>query len=791
MIKNYFKIAWRNLLNHKFYSAISISGLTIGLSVGILILIWVQDELSFNNQINQENSIYRVNSKLGTDENTQAWPVSPGPVAAFAISDIPKVKSAVRVLLNYHYSLFTYEDEVYEYENSQYIDPEFFNMFKVKFLRGNKENPFPDNQSIVITASIAKKIFGNQDPIGKTITAERKHAFTVTAVVKDLPENSSLNIDIFFPISIKENEYTGTGYWKSLDSDWGNFRYVTYLELAEKTSAEEIAFQLSEINRKNDPNAITDQTADVYALQNISTLNLYNADGSPALIQTVQIFSIVALLILLIASINYINLSTARSMQKAREVGIRKVIGAEKKQLFFQFIIESVLYFFIALVLACALTYLLMPYFNAISGKEISFDLLDARILKTIGLTVIGTLLASSIYPAVLLSSFKPLQAIKGKILPGVGNVVFRKVLVTLQFTFSVILIIGTLVIGKQLTYINSLDPGYNREQVLTFGMRDGMNKHLEAVKAEISKEPGIIDFAVLRSPFLNNGNSTGDTEWDGKMENSDFIIKQFGTDEKFIPLMNIEFVEGENFKGIKSDTTRYILNETAVREMGIKDPIGKRFALHDVEGTIVGVVKDFNFNSLKQKVMLSVFFYNPEGYNFYIKVNGKQSKKAILSLETIWKRYNAGFPFNYTFLDTDYEVMYRSDRRTESLFTIFSCIAIFVSCLGLFGLVTHTAQQKKKEVGIRKVLGASVFQITYLISWDFLKLILLATLIASPIAWYFMREWLQDFAYRIEIEWWMFFVAGLIAILIALITVSFQAIKAAIANPVKSLRTE
>jgi putative ABC transport system permease protein len=477
-------------------------------------------------------------------------------------------------------------------------------------------------------------------------------------------------------------------------------------------------------------------------------------------------------------------------MIRAKEVSIRKIVGAQKTQLFAQFIIETVLFFGIALVFAFVLITLLMPYYNQISGKHMHLNLADTAVWKIVSITVIGTLLASSIYPSILLSSFEPLKALKGKLTLGIGNVTFRKILVTTQFVFSVTLIIVTLVIGKQLKYIREKDPGYDRSQVFSFQIGE-MQKHQDVVKTELRNQPGVEAVTSSDNKLVNNRNTTAGVDWDGKDANSGFIIHHLGIDEKFIPLMKIKLLAGTNFSGVKSDSAHFILNETAVKLTGIKNPIGKRLKLQETEGTIIGVVKDFNTASLKERIEPTVIYYEPNGYLLYVKTTGRNAAKAIAAATRLWNRYNPGFPFEYNFMDEEYGNLYKTELRTGVLFNIFSAIAIIISCLGLLGLATYTAQIMTKEIGIRKVLGASVSSIVALVSKDFLKLVLLSIAIGSPIAWWAMNKWLQSFVYRIDINWVIFLLAGLFSIGIALITISFQSVKAAIANPVKSLRSE
>ena len=789
MIKNYFKTAWRNLVKNKFYSVINIAGLTLGLAIGILILLWVQDELSFDSFHTKTKNIYRVNAFFGSGSAKTVWDNIQAPVATYALKEIPGVKNAVRINHGYS-SVFSYRDKLLREENTAYIDPSFFRMFDFKWLKGSSTNPFPNDQSVIITQSTARKYFGNENPIGKVLQQDHKNNYTVSGIIADFPDNSSINYDMLFSMNLRAKDYNGKGYYKSLDSNWGNCGFITFFEIEPGTPIKPIGEKLIRIQAKNAPGTKVSLKDDIFRLQPLSKIHLYQVDGSASGMQTVNIFLIVAVLILLIACINYVNLSTARSMIRAKEVSIRKIVGAQKVQLFAQFIIETVLFFSIALVFAFVLITLLMPYYNQISGKHMHLNLADPALWKIVLLTVTGTLIASSIYPALLLSSFEPLKALKGKLMLGIGNVTFRKVLVTTQFIFSVTLIIVTLVIGKQLKYIREKDPGYDRSQVFSFQMGE-MQKHPDVVKAELRNQPGIEAITSSDNKLVDNKHYTGGADWDGKDPNVTTIIHHLGIDEKFIPLMKIKLLAGANFAGVKTDTAHFILNETAVNLIGTKNPIGKRLKLLGKEGTIIGVVKDFNTASLKERIEPTAIYYEPNGYLLYVKTTGKNAAKAIAAATRLWNQYNPGFPFEYNFMDEEYGNLYKTEQRTGVLFNIFSAIAIVISCLGLLGLATYTAQIKTKEIGIRKVLGASVSSIVTLVSKDFLKLVLLSIIIGSPIAWWAMSKWLQSFVYRIDINWVIFLLAGLISIGIALITISFQSIKAAAANPVKSLRSE
>ncbi len=786
MIKNYFKTAWRNLWKNRFYSTINLLGLSVGLAIGLIILLWVKDELSYDRFHEQSAHLYRVVSNVGSGTGKQSWGSVPAPVAVYSLDEIPEVKAAVRIASNYKYSVYKSGDKEFKANKTAYVDPSFFTLFNFPILEGNKGFPFPDNNSIVITASIAKKYFGNENPIGKIIQADNKDNFTVRSVMADFPKNSTLQYDILFPIDRMVKEYRYNQYWPSMNADWGNYFCLTFLQVAPQASIANIEKKLTQLQREHNKFEKTSY----YQLQPMTKMHLYAPDGSSSAMQTVRIFFVVAILLLLIACINYINLSTARSMLRAKEVSVRKIIGAAKMQLFLQFIVETLILFVLSTVLAIALIYVLMPFYNNLSGKDASFSLSDPNVWTIIGITIIGTLIASSIYPALLLSSFKPILALKGKISIGIGNTRFRQVLVVTQFSLSVMLIIGTLVIGRQMKYIQEKSLGYDKSHVFTVNMR-AMDKHYEAVKADLLKQPGITGITSADGNLVALGSTTGDTDWEGKDPNSMFIVNPMAIDKDFIGQMKLQFAAGTGFTGSKSDTANIILNETAVREAGIKDPIGKWFSLWGTKCRIIGVAKDFHFSSLKNKIEPAVFYYSDANSVLYVKTTSQEASKAIAAVEKRWKQYNAGFPFEYTFLDDWYDQLYKSDQRTSSLFNVFASIAILISCLGLFGLATYTAQVKTREIGIRKVLGASVVSVTGLLAKDFVKLVLIAIVIATPIAWYAMDKWLQNFEYRTHISLVLFVLAGIIALFIALATVSTQAIKAALTNPVKSLKSE
>jgi putative ABC transport system permease protein len=789
MFKNYFKTAWRNLLKNKFYSLITIAGLTAGLCVGMLILLWVQDELSYDAFHKKADNIYKLENQVGTGGSRQIWTVTASPIGKLAQNELPEVKDAVRICYNYFYNQFKTGEKTFNEDNKFFTDPSFFNVFDFGLIKGNKNNPFPDDHSVVLTASSAQRYFGDANPIGKVISAEDSTLFTVSGVIADFPKNSRFNYDMLFPISLYAKKlYSNSTDGKNLENDFNQYNYETYLLLQPGTSLKALSTKLRNIHLRMK----SDDTDVDYLPMPIKKMHLYKSDGAEAGMETVRMFTIIALVILVIACINYVNLSTARSMLRSREVSLRKIVGAGKMQLFLQFIGETALLFLLAAVLALVLIPLLMPSFNSISGKELEFNLRNPHIWWVIGGTIMGTLIVSSIYPALLLSSFEPLKALKGKVALRINDVFFRKALVVTQFAFSVILIAGTFVISRQLKYIRTKELGYDKEHVFSFNMME-MGKHYDAVKANLLSQPGVQ--AVTRSnnaTLINLTNQTGNNDYEGKGAGETLMVYPVAIDKDYIPFFKMKMTAGANFSGMPADSAHVILNETAVKRAGIKDPVGKRFRLWQNEATIVGVVKDFHFASMKKAIEPAIFYYEPKNnQRAYIRTTGSGAAQAIAAAEKEWKKYNSGFPFNYSFLDESFNKLYQDEQRTGTLFNIFAGIAILISCLGLLGLTAYTAQVRTREIGVRKVLGATVPNVVALLAKDFIKLVLISIIVAVPVAWYVMNKWLQDFAYKTNIDWKIFFLAGVLAILIAVVTISFQSIKSALVNPVKSLRSE
>jgi len=778
MFRNHWPVAFRSIWKNKFNSFISIFGLAIGLTAGILILLWCQDEKTYNQYSKHSDNVFRAVPGFISGGNATYFPTAP-PALAYFSRKVPGIEKVGRVYGNSNEMVLQYKGRRFSEKNSAYIDPDLFDILDFSFIKGNRKIPFRDSRSIVLTEPYAKKYFGDEDPLGKVIERKDKiESYTVTGVVKVL-HNSQVRVDFFLPFNL----LTGA------DADWNDYDFETYVRLNAGTSAMAAAAGLTRLQKAKVSDDITRTLA--YSLQPLAKIHLYNLDGTDGLITTVRIFTLVAFVILLIAAINYINLTTARAAQRAREIGVRKIIGAGKRQLFFQFISESAIVLFLAMVFSILLIKALFPLYNTLTGKDLSFDLFDPAVWKILGLTVWVTLVVSAIYPAILLSSFKPLQALKGKFSIGRGNHFLRKLLVISQFSFSAIFIICTIIIGKQLNYIQNRDLGLDRENVFRFDLKNMYGKY-EAVRSELLKEPSITGVTAAGQDPLQVAANTTFNDWPGKDAGRSFLISTIPVERDFLPTMGIKLVKGREFSGTAADSGYFLLNEEAIREMGLRDPVGKSFTLYGRKGTIAGIVQDFHYKNMHARIGPCVIFWNPQSIGqIYVRAAAGHTPEAIAAVQRIWRNYNAEYPFEYIFLDDVYNKMYATDQRTGSLFEVFAFIAIFISCLGLFGLMTYTAQLKTREIGIRKVLGASVVSVTGFLAKEFISLILLAILIATPIGWYSMNRWLQDFAYRIPIGWWVFPVAGMFVLIIAILTISFQAIKAALANPVESLRTE
>ena len=787
MLLTHLKVAFRNLARNKVYSFINTSGLALGITACILLVLWATDELSFDRFHKKADNIYRLIANFDNSGKRITWISTPAPIAVFGKAEIPDINQAVRIKNDWVSMRASEKSEVFSGIKAAYVDSTFFSVFDFEMIELNAGKPFLDNRSIIISQSLAQKVFGHGDVVGKGLVLGEKDEFVVSGIMRDMPHNSSIQFDALFPFTILIENYRASGDWKTLETNWGDYNFTTFFHLHSDTETVKVAEQLTAIHRKNQ-----EVSAVTYSLQPLTKVHLYGADLSEKGIQTVRIFLIVAGLILLIACMNYINLSTARGAERAREIGVRKTAGASRQRLIAQFLVESGLIVIFALMLALMTVELVMPWFNELAGKQLQFNVLDGGNLIVICSILLITWLIAGSYPALVLSSFNPIRAISGRLVISGANSFFRKILVITQFTLSTGIIAGTLLIQRQVNFIRNHNLGFDKENIFSFWMNGQMESRIETIENELEKHPGIDRVAASNERIWELQNTTGDTDWDGKDPDQVFMIHPINVDKNFKDAVGLELLEGRWFSEGRNDSLSFILNETALKATGITNPIGKSFSLWEEKGTIVGVVKDFHHASIHQKIEPVILLHWPGWYGLlYVKVNGRDTPGAIHAAEKIWKQYNPKFPFNYTFLDADYDAMYRAEQRTEKVFAGFSVLAIIISCLGVFGLATFTTSQRTKEIGIRKVLGASINQIVMLLSRDFLKLVIIAFIFSIPIAYLGMQRWLEGFAYRVSMDWTVFALAGSMALIIAFITMSFQTVKAGMNNPVDALRSE
>ncbi len=796
MLKNYFKIALRRLQKSKLFTLINLVGLTAGLVSCLLISLFVINELSYDRFNEKADRIMRMTMQYG-DGGSQKVALTGTKAGPQLLRTFPQVQDYVR-LMNSE-AIVKDSKQVFHEKNFLFADASIFNIFTFKLIRGNPKTALNATNQVVITAKTAKKYFDDIDPIGKTLRVGSDKDYTITGVVADAPENSQVKYNFIASFASLQAAKT---------EEWWTANYTTYLLLKNKDELKSFQQQLNAYMLGISKNELKlESNPLLYNLEPLLSVHLYSQlDGlePSGSITTVYILGIIALLILLIACINYTNLATVQSSARSAEIGIRKVLGAEKSQLFKQFIGESFLLTLLSLVIALIIAVILLPYFNQLTGKALSFSLMMKPIpLLTVIILFIVIAFASGAYPAFILSNTGIVHILKSGLGLSSSGGIFRKSLIVFQFAVSVFLIIATIIILQQLNYIQSKDLGYDKEHILVLPITQQVRQNYETIKTEISKLPEVnsVSGANATPTFVRWGDGLNAETSHGKVS---LDITALPSDLDFIKTMGMKIIAGTDFTRADlnlADTTNkyknfkyaFILNETAVKAFGWtpEQAIGKRVE-KNFPGVIKAVVKDFHFSSFHQPIGSLMLFLDRDYTNdFFVRVSGKNLPSTIQSLQNLWKERVPTMPFEYRFLDDDYNSLYISEQRSAKVFSTFSILAILLACLGLFGLVAFTTMQRTKEIGIRKVLGAGVSGIVALIAKDFLKLTLIAVLVASPLAWYFMHKWLQSFAYRIDIKWWVFATAGGLAVLIALITISFQSIKAALANPVKSLRSE
>ena len=793
MFKNYLKTSWRSLLKNKTTSIINITGLAVGMTAAVLIFLWVQNEMSFDNYHKDADNLYRLTTNLKAQG--WIWETTPLLLADAVKKDIPEVEKTAR-LYSGDMPIFNFNNNLSYEKSCAYVDDEWFKMFHYNFIQGNAAAFANDENSIILTASEAKKYFGNRNALGTVIHVDSMN-YVVKGIINDAPANSSFQYTAFIPLgNLLKNAAR-----KANDEQWDNANYITFIELRAGANTSLVSKKITSVLQVNSGDNDHESSITLEPLKNMHfETDLQSSSFVSGNISTVYIFSVLGMLLLLIACINYVNLTTAKESLRAKEVSIRKIVGANRAHLFNQFLAEALLVSCIALMATLALIHFCLPAFNSITNKNFQLPFTSPNFWKVVGLTLLAAFVLNSIYPAIVLSSFKPLNVFRGFTFLKLKDSFLRKGLVTLQFTISVILIAGTIVIYKQMQFIQQTNPGYNKSQVLITHVPPNIdfnkkNEIVNEIKQDLLTQSSIQNVSLANQSIVNIGSySTGSADWIGRDTAFNPKIAQLSTDANFVNTMQLQMKEGRWFEqGNEADKNNVVLNEEAIKELKIPQPyIGQRFVWKGKTGQIIGIVKDFKFHSLHDKTGPLVAFQNPAWYNtFMIRISPNGASRSIAALNKTWEKFLPGSPHEYNFLDDAFNELYKADQQSSTLILAFAIIAVAISCLGLFGLATFTAENRSKEIGIRKVLGASVSSITQLLTKDFLKLVIVAIIIASPIAWFAMNKWLQDFAYRINISWWMFAAAGLFAVVIALITISFQAVRAAIANPVKSLRTE
>ena len=807
MIKSYLKIALRNIRKYKFISFINLSGLTIGLTCCLLILAYILNELSYDKYNKNADNIYRVTRSFNNQDGVVSLNLSTiapafGP---YLLTDFPDIQKITRIYPQGTTAIH-YRDKIFNEADVYCADENFFDVFTQKMVAGNPKTALAEPFSIILSEEAAKKYFGNEDPINKSLRLMNLFNLKVTGIYKRFPENSFMHPEVLISFStLNDTSVYGA---ENLRTNWGNNSFFTFLLMPENYPIQNMVKQFPAFVDKHMPHSMYNgknpSQFTKLGLQKLTDIHLkshtdYEAEANGD-ISRVYIFGSIALFILLIACINYMNLSTARSALRAREIGIRKVIGARKKELVAQLLSESVLICWFALITALLLTWLALPWLNKISGQHILISsLFKWQILIPLFLSpcIVGVL--SGIYPALFLSSFQPIRTLKG-LFKASSGVSFRKVLVVTQFAISIVLIITTAIVFQQLSFMQKKSLGFNKEQVFVIPYNVDISKNYTAFRNELLSNSSFKNVScssrIPSGRLLDNmGASTlsGDS-----MRPTTTDIKYVAVDYDFIPTYGIQIAGGRNFsRDFGTDTSNYILNEAAVKALGwnAQNAVGKDFKYGNRKGKIIGVVNDFHFESLHQQIVPLVMVMFPPSINQFnyvsVKIAGSNIQSSMSHLESTWRKILPEQPYQFNFLDEKFDKLYQSEQKQGTIFVTFACIAIFIASLGLFGLSAFTITQRVKEIGVRKVLGANISNIVRLLSKDFLKLVMIAAIIAFPVAWFAMHSWLSDFAYRISIQWWVFILAGVLAALIALITVSFQAIKAAIANPVKSLRTE
>jgi putative ABC transport system permease protein len=807
MFRNYLKTAFRNLLRYKGFALINIASLTIGIIGCLVIALFVWDEKQYDRSIPGGENVYRIYDERKNDNATTYQACVAPAYATFVKNEYPEVEGTARILMSSDKFLMEVGDKKNYEDKGWFVDSSFFQIFPLKFISGNAATALTGPNSIVISESVAGKYFGNADPVGKTIKID-KDDFTVKAVIATLP--SHFHLDFSYLMSLPSAGITPQRMEK-----WTWNQFYTYVKLKPGAKIQSVQDKLqAHVKKEIYPTLTQKGSAFLPFFQPLHDIHLQSADfiydnairGNQTYVKAL---TIIALFVLAIACFNFINLATARSFRRAKEIGVRKVVGADRKQLVFQFIGETVLLSVVSLLIGIIATFFIIPSLNRFTEKSIAFNPFTNPLLG-LSILIVGLFIGvlAGIYPAMVLSRFQPLKVLKNLKVAGnnAGGAWLRQGLVVIQFALSALLIVSTLIVYRQTNYLNDKDLGFNKEQVLYFQVRGDVENKLETFKSELKRSPNVV--AVTSGYGLPGDQYAGDgVTIPGKNGEKDHAANVFIGDHDYVKTLGLRIISGRDFsKDMASDEKEaFLINETAVKEFGFQDAqkaIGQplnwqewspKDSLNPVKkGKVIGVVQDFHYKSLHEKVTASVIQIYPQvTYKVAVKLRTAEISNTIAFINNTWNKFSPGYPLDYKFMDETYGTMYKAEGKLSTLLWVFTVMAIVVGCMGLFALAAFSAEQRTKEIGIRKVLGASVLNLVRLLSKAFLKLVLIASLIAFPLAWWAMNNWLTDFPYRVEISWWIFGIATMAALLIAFLTVSFQAMKAAVANPVNSLRTE
>ncbi|MGK6350430.1 ABC transporter permease [Parapedobacter sp. DT-150] len=803
MITNHLKTAWRTLLRQRKTTLINLSGLAIGMTAAFFVFLWVKNEYAYNGYHQDAERIYRLKTYLTIDQNnTWVWENSPYLLGEEAKKQLPELEALTRIrAMRFDTPTIAVDGQRLKEKAAAQVDEQWFGMFDYDFVEGSAKAFNSHLHSVILTESNARRYFGKGSAVGKTLRIDSID-HQVQGVIKDFPTNSNFRYHMYLPIAARLSDPNAS----RTDLGWGNFGYRTFVKIAATANPVSVAGKLHGILASHRDKKKDDVQIGLIGLMDMHFEDdLQSSSFQHGNLKTTKVFMILGGILLAIACINYVNLTTARASLRAKEVGIKKIVGAGRIDLFKQFIVEAMVTSCLALCCTLLLSWICLPFFNQLVDNHFVLSLTDRTLWQLLGGTLLVSTLLTGIYPALLLSSFRPVTVFRGENILGMQDSALRKSLVVVQFVISIVLMIGTIVIYRQMQYIQTQHASYDHSQVMTLNVpwqywaadfRAGRTDIRDVLRQKLSAESSVERISVMNGGSVVNmdDNASGGFDWDGRAADFDPPIVPFDVDTNFMALANLQLVEGRWFTPhSQADERNVVLNETAVRELGIRQPIiGQRFVNRSDTGVIIGVVQDFVYKSMHEPIGAAVLSNDPgSSSTFLVKTAAGRHTEAHEAAARIWKELMPDTPFEYQFADEEFDALYRADRKTASLILVFSALAIFIACLGLYGLAAFSTERRHKEIGIRKVLGATVSGMVGLLSKDFVKLVLVAVVIASPIAWWIMNKWLADFAYRIDIQWWMFAGAGLVAVVIALATVSWQAVRAAVANPVDSLRDE